>query len=70
MQDGCKQLYGFLHGIEWIMFHGHLDCFREPPLGGRPNTKSGDQWHSKRSHPFIYSIISCVRIRINRNSLI
>ena len=28
-----------LHGIEWIMFHGHLDYFQKPPLGGRPNTK-------------------------------
>ena len=24
------------------MFHGHLDCFQKPPLGGRPNTKPGD----------------------------
>ena len=24
------------------MFHGHLDCFQKPPLGGRPNTKLGD----------------------------
>ena len=36
-------LHGFLHGIEWIMFHGHLDCFRKPPLGGKPNTKPGDR---------------------------
>ena len=35
-------LHGFLHGIEWIMFHGHLDYFQKPPLGGRPNTKPGD----------------------------
>jgi hypothetical protein len=28
-----------IHGIEWIMFHGHLDYFQEPPRGGRPNTK-------------------------------
>ena len=21
-------LHGFLHGIEWIMFHGHLDYFK------------------------------------------
>ena len=34
-----QSLHGFLHGIEWIMFHGHLDCFQKPPLGGRPNTK-------------------------------
>ena len=39
MQDGCKSLRGFLHGIEWIVFHGHLDCFQKPLLGGRPNTK-------------------------------
>jgi hypothetical protein len=31
---------GFLHGIKWIMFHGHLDYFQKPPLGGRPNMKS------------------------------
>ena len=31
-----------LHGIEWIVFHGHLDCFPNPPPGGRPTTKSGD----------------------------
>jgi hypothetical protein len=24
------------------MFHGHLDCFQKPPLGGRPNIKPGD----------------------------
>ena len=34
--------HGFPHGIQWIMFHGHLDYFQKPPLGGRPNTKSGD----------------------------
>jgi hypothetical protein len=31
-----------LHGIKWIIFHGHLDYFQKPPLGGRPNTKPGD----------------------------
>jgi hypothetical protein len=35
-------LHGSLHGIEWITFHGHLDYFPKPPLGGRPNTKPGD----------------------------
>ena len=24
------------------MFHGHLDYFQKLPLGGRPNTKPGD----------------------------
>ena len=35
-------LHGFLHGIKWIVFHGHVDCFQKPPLGGKPNTKPGD----------------------------
>ena len=39
MQDGCKCLYGSLRDIEWIIFHGHLDCSQKPPFGGRPNTK-------------------------------
>ena len=42
MQDGCKHPHGFLHGIEWIMFHGHLDYFKKSPPGGRPNIKLGD----------------------------
>ena len=42
LQDGCKSLHGFLRGIEWIMFHGHLDYFQKRPLGSRPNTKLGD----------------------------
>jgi hypothetical protein len=37
-----KSLHGFLHGLKWIMFHGHLDYFQKPLLGGRPNTKLGD----------------------------
>jgi hypothetical protein len=24
------------------MFHGHLDCFQKPSIGGRPNTRPGD----------------------------
>ena len=43
MQDGCKVfLHGIMHGIEGIMFHGHLDYFQKPPPGGRPYTKPGD----------------------------
>jgi hypothetical protein len=48
------------------MFHGHLDYFPKPPLGGRPNTKPRSHGNSKRSQPLIYSILSCVRTRINR----
>ena len=35
-------LHGFLHGIEWIMYHGHLEYSKKPHLGGTPNTKSGE----------------------------
>ena len=41
----CKMdvsLHGFPHVMKWIMFHGHLDYFQEPPLRGRTNTKPGD----------------------------
>ena len=37
-----KSRHGFLHGIQWTMSHGHLDSFRKPPPGGRPNTKLWD----------------------------
>jgi hypothetical protein len=42
MQDECKVYVDSLHGIEWIMFHGHLDYFLKPSLEGRPNTKPRD----------------------------
>ena len=43
--------------------------FKKPPLGRRPNTKLGDHGHSKRSQPLVYSILSCVRTCIYKNSL-
>jgi hypothetical protein len=49
-----KCLHGFLHGIEWIMFHGRLDWFQKPPRGGRPNTKLEDHGTPKaHNHGFI-----------------
>ena len=60
-------LRGFLHGIKWIMLHGHLDYFQKPSLGGRPNTKL-EIMHFERSQPLIYSILSCVRTRMYKNS--
>ena len=51
------------------MFHGHLDYFQKPPLGGRPNTNPGDHHTSERSQPLIYFILSCTRTHVNRNSL-
>ena len=38
-----SSLHGFLHGIEWIMFYGHLNYFRKSLLGGKSNTTLGDQ---------------------------
>ena len=40
VESTCMDSY--MHGIQWIKFHGHLDYFQKPPLGGRSNTKSGD----------------------------
>ena len=34
-----QSLHGFLHGIEWIMFHGHLEYFQKLFFGGKPSTK-------------------------------
>ena len=53
----------FLHGIKWIMFHGHLDYFQKPPLGGSPNLTL---LHSSLfllffSHVWVYT---CVYIRV------
>ena len=43
MQDGCKvYLDSYPHGIQWIMFHGHVDYFQKPPLEGRSDTNLGD----------------------------
>jgi hypothetical protein len=44
MQDGCKVYIGsyMTSNGSWFMFHGHLDYFQKPLLGGRPNTKPGD----------------------------
>ena len=32
------------------MFHGHLDRFQKPPLGGKPNTKRGDRGAPNAHH--------------------
>ena len=52
--DGYKSLHGFLHRVKWNMFHGHLDYFQKPALGGRPNKTSGDHGTSNaHNHWFI-----------------
>ena len=42
------------------MFHGHLDYFQKPPLGGRPNTKPGDH-DTPNAHNYciIFYVIMC-----------
>ena len=65
-------LHGFLHGIKWIMFHGHLDYFQKPPLGGRPNTKPGDHGTpNAHNHWFIlfYHVWGPAWIEIHWNSI-
>ena len=63
---------GFLHGIEWILFHGHLDYFQKSPLGGRSNTKSlGDHGTpNAHNHWFIlfYRVWGPAWIEIHWNS--
>jgi hypothetical protein len=39
MQDGCKVYMESYMASNGLIFHGRLDYFQEPPLGGRPNTK-------------------------------
>ena len=59
MRDGCRSLDGSLNGIEWIMFHGHLECFQNPPLASRPIVKPGGHGHSEHLQPLICSIVMC-----------
>jgi hypothetical protein len=54
-----ESLHGFLHGIKWIMFHGHLDYFRKPTLGGRPNTKPGDHGTPSTHNRWLFYFIMC-----------
>ena len=42
MPRWMKSMHEFLHGIGWIMYHGHWDWFQKSPLGVSPNTKPGD----------------------------
>ena len=70
----CKMFvkFGFLHGIKWIMFHGHLDYFQKPSLEGRPNTKPRDH-NTPKSPNRKFTIINHMcedptEIEIHRNS--
>ena len=63
--SSLHNLRGFLHGIGWIMFHGHLDYFQRPPLGGRPNTKWGDQNTMNAHNRWIFLFLSWMEVRLN-----
>jgi hypothetical protein len=72
MQDGSKSLHGFLHGIEWIMFHGHLDYFLKPPHEGRPNTKPRDHGTPNTHNRWFilfYHVWGPAWIEIHQNSI-
>ena len=43
--------------------------FKKSSLGGRPNIKPGDHGAPIVSQLLVYSKLSCVRTRMNRNSL-
>ena len=44
--------------------------YSKPPLGGMPNTKPGDHGTLNAHKPLVYSNLSCVRTRMNRNTLL
>jgi hypothetical protein len=65
-------LHGFLHGIRWIMLHGHLDYYQKTPLGGRPTTKLGGHGTpNAHTHWFIlfYRVWGHAWIKIYWNSI-
>jgi hypothetical protein len=67
-----KSLHKFLHGIEWIMFHGHVDYFQKPSFGGRPDTKLGDHGTPNAHNCWfiiIYHVWGPVWIEIRWNSI-
>ena len=55
-----------------LCFHGHLDYFQKPPLGGKPNTKPGDHdTPQTHNHCFIlfYHVWGLAWIEIHWNSI-
>ena len=67
-----SSLHGFVHGMQWIMFHGHLDYFQKPLLGGRSNTKPGDHGTSNAHNRWFivfYHVWGPAWIDIHGNSI-
>ena len=71
MQDGCKAYMDFYMASNesCFIFHVQLDCFQKPPLGGRLNTKPANHGTPNVHNLLFYYVLSCVRTRMNRNSL-
>jgi hypothetical protein len=62
-----QSLHGFPNGIEWVMFHGHLDYFQKPPHEGRPNTKPGDMALQMLTTLGLFYFIMCEDLRKYNN---
>jgi hypothetical protein len=62
-----------MHGIKWITFHGHLDYYQKPPLGGRLNTKPLGDHNTQiaHNHSFVlfYHVWGPAWIEIHWNSI-
>ena len=61
IHGGCKSLHGFLHGIEWIVLHGHLDYFQNSSCGGRPNIKPLGDHGTPNTHNCWFILFDHVR---------
>ena len=61
-------IHRFLHGIEWIIFHGYLDCFGNHLLevGLTQNQETMVLWALTTVDSFYFIM---VRTHVNRNSL-
>ena len=68
MQDGCGVYMDSYMASNESCFPGQLDYFQKPPLGDRPDTKSGDHG-TPNAHNCWFNLLSCARTRMNRNSL-
>ena len=56
-----QSLHGYLHDIQWIMFHGHLHYLQKPSFGGRSNTKSGDHGTLKSHNCWIITFLVFIK---------
>jgi hypothetical protein len=63
-----ERLHGFLHGIEWIMFHGHLDYFHKTTFEvGLTQNRETMALRTLTTVEMFYFIMQ--RTRMNRNPL-